>query len=239
MSEDITNKPYDHKKYEDFMEKWKKESGYEDESNKKYFCYDGPICCDEPINDNKWKESLSRIMFLLKESYNKFHNIRYEPCHGNMPNFSAYTRRFWRNMRMSTYIIDKAITNGGNVPSFADTEEKQNDLNDSIAYVNLKKCVEEGKTKSNPSDIKKYVIRDKDKLLEQIDLIKPRIIVCSGTFKYCQYLYNNNLKKTAHEKLYLYEKENRYFINFWHPSWWIKSPEVRYNKLRDIVKHIK
>jgi len=228
MSAEITNMPYNPKEYEDFIEDWKKKSGYEDESNNKHFCYDGPI------DDNKWQESLSRIMFLLKESYSDFYRIRKNPCHGDMPDFSASARRFWRNMRMSTYIIDEVLING-NIPSFADTEKNQNKDNDSIAYVNLKKCVEKGKTRSNTSDIKKYVYRDNKKLLEQIDLIKPRIIVCSGTFKYCYDLYDN-LKKTAHKKLYLYEKENIYFIDFWHLSYWIKSPKARYNELRDIMK---
>jgi len=230
MSAEITNMPYDHKKYEDFMAKWKKESGYED-GNNKHFCEDGPI------DDNKWEKSKSRIMFLLKESYSDFYIIRKNPCHGNMDFKKASAKRFWRNMRMSTYIIDEALANGGNVPSFPDTEKHQNDPNDSIAYVNLKKCVEKGKTSSNYYDIRNYVWRDADKLREQIDLINPRIIVCSGTYKYCPDLYDN-LKKTAHEKLFLCEKENRYFIDFWHLSYWIISANDRHKKLRDIMEYI-
>jgi len=114
MSAEITNMPYDHKKYEDFMAKWKKESGYED-GNNKHFCEDGPI------DANKWEKSKSRIMFLLKESYNNLYD---------------------------------------------------------------------------------------------------------------------NLKKTAHEKLFLHEEENRYFIDFWHLSYWIISAKVRYKKLRDIMEYI-
>ena len=38
--------------------------------------------------------------------------------------------------------------------------KNQNKDNDSIAYVNLKKCVEKGKTSSNYYDIRDYVWRE-------------------------------------------------------------------------------
>jgi len=232
MSEKITNKPYNPKEYDDFIEDWKnKRKEYEE--NGSHFCIDGVI------NDDAWNKSQSKIMFLLKESYGKFYDIRNNEYLSalHMPKDKPQAKIFFQKMRMCTYIIDNRdkIING-NTPPFPDAEELDK-LNDSIAYVNLKKRVEIGRTKSNYYDIRNYVWDDNNFLLKQIDLINPRIIVCSGTFNYCRdYLYGN-FKNTAHKKLY--KMENRYFIDFWHLSYWIKSPKDFYNHLLDIVKHIK
>jgi len=223
---------YDPDEYKAFMNEWKeKRKEYEDEDNGHHFCMDGVI------SDDKWKDKdSSKIMFLLKESYGKFYKIRDNPCRGDMKfeENAPSAKKFWRKMRMWTYIIDGAKK--GKIPSFAEAKTFQNELNDTIAYVNLKKRVE-NKTSSNYYDIRNYVWNDKDFLLEQIDLINPHIIVCSGTFSYCRdYLYCNDLEETAHEKLF--RIGDRYFIDFWHLSA-RNSYETTCNKLRDIVKYIK
>ena len=224
MSAETTNSPYDAKKYDDFIKKWKNESKYES------FFEDGPI------DDDKWKNSPSRIMFLLRESYNDFDNVRNNKCLGAlyMTKKQTAAKRFWRKMRLCTYIIDNKDKVIKNTISFPDAEELDK-INDSIAYVNLKKRVEKGKTKSTFYNIRNNMVNDK--LLKQIELINPRIILCSGTFPHCWDLYGReNLKETAHKRLY--KMENIYFIDFWHLSYWRKSYEDIYKELIKIVKHI-
>jgi len=193
------NKPYNPDEYEHFIQDWKTaRPEYEP------FCYDGVLI------DNLWKYS-SKIMFLLKETYSHFNKIRGEVYGGK-----GTSRTFWRRMKMWTYIIDEALK--GKIPTFEDTKKIKDGPNDSIAYVNLKKYAERKEYNkqaySDDNDIFKYVEQDKEFLLKQIDLINPRIILCSGTFKFCRKLYDN----LTYISDRLYKTRNIYFIDFGHLS---------------------
>jgi hypothetical protein len=72
-----------------------------------------PVFCDDGILDNeKWKVS-SKIMFLLKETYNHWVEIRGS---GEQVPQGGTSPTFWRRMRIWTYIIDETIN--GNEPDF-------------------------------------------------------------------------------------------------------------------------
>jgi thiamine kinase-like enzyme len=206
--------------YADFMKGWKK--------NRPQY---RPFCRDGILVEEKWEKS-SKIMFLLKETHDQFFEIE-----GRTGGPGGRSPRFWRNMRMWTYIIDEVLE--GKKPSFEKVKRKKEESNDSIAYVNLKKYAEQkedaiGNTNSNDSDIFKYVCKDKKYLLKQIDFIKPHIILCSGTFKYCNLLFENIIQIS--ERLYMVN--NIYLIDFWHLSC-RKQYKETYKELMKIAKEIK
>ena len=192
--------------YDEFMEKWKK-ARPEYQTGDKKFCNDGILI------DEIWAKSYSKIMFLLKETYSHFYDIR-----GNEYCGSGTSKTFWRRMRMWTYIIDEALK--GNIPSFEEVKKIKEQANNSIAYVNLKKCAEKTEHNkeaySNDNEICDYVKRDKDFLLEQINFIKPQIILCSGTFKFCNILFPDIEANKIADKLY--KIRDMYLIDFYHLS---------------------
>jgi hypothetical protein len=206
--------------YDDFIANWKRER-----PEYKPFCYDGILI------DELWEKSSSRLMFLLKETYDHFYEIRGEEYGG-----SGTSNTFWRRMRMWTFIIDEMVN--GNKPTFNETLKMKEELNNTIAYVNLKKYAEKKEYKnmaySNDDDILKYIERDKEYLLKQIEYIKPRIILCSGTFKFCDKLFEN-IKNISYR---LYKTNNTYLIDFGHLSQ-RGSYKNNYDELVKIVKDIK
>jgi hypothetical protein len=221
LEENVNNdeNPEITKKWLKLMGKWKKER-----PDYKIFCDDGIL---------KYWANTSKIMFLLKETYKGFNEIRGSTHYGKGTNSST----FWRRMRMWTYIIDEMIK--GNIPSFNDTYNMKEEVNDSIAHINLKKNAERKANKnmaySNDFDIREYVQRDKDFLLKQIDIINPHIIICCSTFEFCHFLYANIDKNKIANKLY--KVKNIYFIDFGHPSQ-RSSYENNYKELVKIVKKI-
>jgi len=148
-------------------------------------------------------------MFLLKETWNDFSQIRNRPARGN---------NFWRRMRMQTCIIDEVVFNQKKDITYEEIFNRRNEDNVSIAYVNLKKKAEKEKGKdkfqSNKKDIFYYVEKDHKELIRQIDLINPNIIMCSGTLEYCKKLYNNLEPIPDSNGLYKTEDRNFVFIEF-------------------------
>lgn len=159
--------------YQLLLNKWQK-----DRPNYKKFC------SDEILVPKEWETSKSKILFLLKETYADFIDITGELG----PKGTSKT--FWRKMKLWTYVIDELIENRNPDPN--KIGEIKEEPNDTIAYVNLKKNVEE---KANPysedTDIMQYVENDKEYLVEQIKMINPKIILCRSTFKFAQKLYPN------------------------------------------------
>jgi hypothetical protein len=188
-----------------------------------------PVFCDDGILDSeKWKES-SKIMFLLKETYNHWFEIRESGAQG--PQGTSPT--FWRRMRIWTYIVDEMIN--GNVPNINEAKKIKEEPNDSIAYVNIKKLAEKSEynneADSSDADILNFAISDKYFLLKQIDLISPKIIICSGTFKFCDKIFDN-IEKIGER---LYKTNEMYLIDFYHLSN-RNGYEKEFDELKDIMK---
>ncbi|GHV17951.1 hypothetical protein FACS189493_6550 [Spirochaetia bacterium] len=185
-----------------------------------------PFCFDGVLIDEYWDKASPKIMFLLKETYGDFDEIRGCEFAG-----SGGSNTIFRRMRMWTFIIDEVI-NGRN-PSYENTLKIKEAKNNSIAWVNLKKKVE-NQVYSNDYDILKYVDRDCEWLNDQIsNYVKPNIILCGGTFKYCNKLFSNIVPIVDR----LYKVNNMFLIDFYHPSR-RGGYEKDYDELLSIVKNI-
>ena len=141
----------------------------------KKFCEDGILV------EEDWDNSKTKIMFLLKETFDDFSKIK-----GIHPIKSGNSKTFWKKMKMWTIITD-SIYNGVEINHNQAIKEKDK-KNSAIAYVNIKKNVtktkEVNKTNSSDRDILNYAVSDSLFLKNQIDLISPNVIICCGTFKY-------------------------------------------------------
>lgn len=199
-------------------EKWKTQRGYE------YFVYDGIL------NYEKWNSISPKVMFLLKETADDFIMIADEPHNvttGNGPHF-------WWNICYWKYLIDKMYKN--EEVEFIDQYELpevrfNNNILDSIAYVNIKKDCE-NKTQSSDSEIKEFAKSDGPLLVEQIDLINPDIIFCNNvTFVSYKYIYNVSMEKLND---ICYKHKNRLILKYKHPSYFQISGgrETLFNNLK-------
>jgi hypothetical protein len=208
-------KSFNNEQYLQLMDEWKKTRGYE------------PFCLDGLLDEDQWGNS-SRIMFLLKETYGDWYTIHNEGAQGP----DGGSNRFWRNMRMYTYIIDEMVK--GNTPNLDEALRIKEEPNDTVAYVNIKKLVnktDEDDKNSSDADIETFAKRDKDFLLRQIELISPKIIVCAGTFGFRRTIFDNitelnhNVSKTNDILL----------LGYYHLSYYGIGYEEEFNDLIKII----
>lgn len=142
-----------------------------------------PFCEDGILDAEAWDAASTKIMFLLKETYNHFVTIKGPKG----PQGTSST--FWRRMRMWTHVIETHFAGG--VASFEEAMGIKEEPNVKVAYVNIKKLAEKtehnNESNSSGSDIEYYACQDASLLSKQIDLIKPDVIVCCGTLEYTRH----------------------------------------------------
>lgn len=174
------------------MTEWKNTSGYP------FFCEDGILI------EQAWDAAPVKIMFLLKETYRHFINIK-----GKELGPRGTSKTFWRRMRMWTHIIETHFQ--GSVAPFAEVLKIKEEPNKKIAYVNIKKNAEKQEynkeANSSPVNIHHYAREDAYQLSKQIRLIDPSVIVCCGTHEFTQHFLLNQVavkpKVFRHERTYL------------------------------------
>jgi hypothetical protein len=150
---------------------------------------------DGPSHWDKYQEkSKPRIVFLAKESHSSFHPST--PSKVNNP-FSRNVAR-WANLIMAAEDTNSNIKN-------LYSDELQ-EAWDSIAIVEIKK-IDDDKTDSPDSDIKKFAWIGRDFLKQQLELLDPHIIVCCATLESYDIINNySEQEKKLHEKL-IYNQE--------------------------------
>jgi hypothetical protein len=189
-----------------------------------------PFCEDGILDIEAWDAASTKIMFLLKETYNHFVTIK-----GPMgPQGTSST--FWRRMRMWTHIIETHFQ--GSVASFDEVKDIKEEPNVKIAYVNIKKFAEKleynNEANSSYSDIDKYASEDSDLLSKQISFIDPDVIVCCGTFGHTRH-FLPNCEKLASQ---VFQSGRTYLLDFGHLSQ-RNAYKNNYDELVEILKAIK
>lgn len=161
------------------------DSQWESEREYDHFCHDGIIG-----DYDEYFERNDRVLFLLKETYGGFTNIRggefYSTTKGGGPSF-------WKTMGMLSYIIDKLRDN--EEPSyngFLNEYHWEGGYPLECAYVNIKKN-DTNSSESNWSDLKSYARRDQDWINQQIDLCQPNVIICCGTYQLYSHICDGDL----------------------------------------------
>jgi hypothetical protein len=206
----------------------------EDENKK--FTWDGIVAQNEEEFD-LWLNSKEKILFLVKEAHGD-----YEP---SIP--ADIERKFNLNLARWKYLIEGYATNG-EIPNFP-ADEILKGKNTGIAIVEVKKY-DEGKKVSSNEEILYYAKRDAKFLREQIELIKPTIIVCCGTYgAYEDGIYLNeadnikhihyaNWKESENVHASICTHRDRTILHFYHPSY-SKSPKVLYDLMGELLSHKK
>ncbi|WP_139116595.1 hypothetical protein [Terasakiispira papahanaumokuakeensis] len=182
------------------FEDWKKKENHQGQ----LFITDGVI------DQDLWRSSNSKVMFLLKEAYDsKRHSGTWD-----LPELikrRGVSGRTFKPMAQWAYGVQNLLKGKGIAPYVDNSSDvKQSLLSSSV--VNIKKS--SGKKASSNTDLLNYVNEDWNLLYSQIKAISPRVVVCGKTWS----LIANKLKNKKKITDRAYVSENIIYINFWHPS---------------------
>lgn len=193
---------------------------------------------DGIINYEKYNNSPVKILLILKEGNvdendkQKNRDLRNEIFEdGHLEN--ALNIPTFRKIIYSVYQIYHPETEWSEIP-FANENEAY-DVLKSIAYININKLP--GSNISSDEEIETIFIKNKDALLEQIQLINPEVIICGNTLKYMRdALMEIGWNTTIENKEFIDDNTDAYItkgkgviINAWHPAYW-KISDKNYTK---------
>jgi hypothetical protein len=194
------------------MEKWRMKSNHVNE----VFNYDGIV------NEDIWnKKSNKRILFFLKEAYHKDEDEQYYKEQNNATYSlveelnSCNPWKMWRKVAVWTAAINNTDVNGALKYSEKDIRNMENDLIKNIAVVNVKKS--NGKNISEYEDLKEYAKEDNVEIKTEIELIRPKIILCGNNCSLLKIVYPEMDLEQLHEDHYLIFKD-MIILDYYHPA---------------------
>lgn len=172
------------------------------------------------IGQIKWNKSKIKLLFLLKD------------CNGQSDarGYSDINSGFLRKVARLVYAFNK-LTKNNYPPLNTLTADMQLDayLNFPHAHVNIKKRV--GGPSVSPSLIKKYAKNYKVYTLKEIDILKPNVILCGGTFNIAkEHLFQDYQIEKICERIYFSKSKKVIIIDSYHPA----APRTNY-ELYDLI----
>ena len=160
---------------------------------------------DGAIDEENWKKSNFKILFLLKEAYGK---------EKHLPDLVRKVKakgRTFKPISQWAYGL-QSIVRFGEIKDFLEKGSNLNDALMSSAIINIKKS--QGKKSSKSTNLAIYAEEDWDLIELQIKILKPDIIICGKTWS----LIKNKL--TCRKKISdrVYTSNGFTFVDFWHPA---------------------
>ncbi len=173
---------------------------------------------DGIVDEKKWLECEKKILFILKEAYDKTGEgydltkwLREE----------APRKRPWGRIARLIYGISNSSDRYIEKYKYKLTDEEHREMLGSIAVMNIKKS--SGNSESNYENIEKYAEYDSSELRKEFEIIDPDIIICGNTFaifrKTILKIEDMNFEKN--ENWYYWIKigdRKRLFIDYYHVS---------------------
>jgi hypothetical protein len=106
-----------------------------------------------------------------------------------------------------------------------------------VAFVNAQKLPSKGQTSTNHEDIWESINKNGNLLTQQVELLNPNVLVFANTIKFYEKLLDLNFEelKNAGTCQYLI-KDNKIYIDAYHPAQKIHTSNVYVNDIVDIVK---
>lgn len=203
----------DTQKLEDLMKKWVKKPEHINE----IFNYDGII------NEDEWnKKDNKKILYFLKEAHQgnrrledfkkKEGNDSYDLV-GELNSNKPWG--MWKKVAIWTSAINNTNEKGTQKYSKTDISVVEHDLIKSISVLNVKKS--NGYTTSKHHELEVYTETDKVEIKEEIEIIKPKVIVCDNNCSLLSFIYEDIDQEKLHEDHYLIF-EDMIIIDYYHPA---------------------
>ena len=213
------------KAHSELLKQWESHHKQAKHSGDWHFTMDGPS--DWP----QYYRQHPRVLFLLKESHG-------DEWHPSIPCTMDQTR-FSENVTLWKYAINMLYRDPTQQMSFPALESIHNGDHADIAFVEAKK-LNEGKGTSDDNEIKTYAAKDKEFLKAQIALLAPHIVLCAGTIDAYDAIYEEQYDPyvllSSNGSCKCWRLSNRLVIEFFHPSYWGKTPQELYSLLCSPIK---
>jgi hypothetical protein len=128
-------------------------------------------------------------------------------------------KKGWEKTFSSIVYVTYGIINDQNWSSIPYVYDNPDivDILKSIAYINIKK--DPGGSKSNYSELMESAQLYKEIIFKQLDLIRPEIIICGGTFDFLDSIsVGSTFKNFNQGPLKAYSNGNQLIIDAYHPG---------------------
>lgn len=183
-----------------------------------YINHKNVFISDGIVNKDVWNnQSGKKILYILKEAYGETEDWSLTKWLSQKRPSSS----IWKRVIEWTYGI--LNTNESLIAKYSpDIYERNSDLFNNIAVVNLKKSA--GKSSSSYGEIKAYAIADSAEIKKQLSIIDPDIIVCGSTFDALNHVYGEKIRPDgAHCDNWFYYTNvisggNTLVIDYYHPA---------------------
>lgn len=180
------------------------------------FNYDGIV------NEEFWNnEKNKKILFFLKEAYHsKESEARYKEENNSSyfltEELNSYKPwKMWKKVAVWTAAINNTDSNGTLKYSETAIRNAEQDLIKSIAVVNVKKS--HGTNTSNYENLVEYADRDKEYIKTEIELIKPKVILCGNNCSLLRKAYPEMNLNELNEDHYLIFNDT-IILDYYHPA---------------------
>jgi len=168
---------------------------------------------DGIIDEKKWIASPLRILFILKEAYDK-DGDGYDLRHTIREEWRGPKHKMWRLAGSLASALTQ-ISCGFN-PYFEDDNTAEVAAKEALlssAIVNLKKS--NGKSSSRLDDVKHFAEIDADEISKQITIINPKVIICGNTWSIVEEFIIKDATR-IHEMVW--KTESKIIFDIWHPA---------------------
>ena len=146
-------------KQTELFARWRRTPGHE------YFISDGIF------DEAEWSRQTYKVLYVLKEA--NWENANVDLCQALLSEQLPTYWKTWNNVARWS----KALLEGGEYPRYVSKSDKSYWLR-KVAAINLKKAG--GDAVAENETIRSHSERDREFLLEQIELYQPDIIICCG-----------------------------------------------------------
>ena len=175
--------------------------------------YQNNFAPDGIINEIEWEATNPKIMLMLKET-NDYND---DVCKLVREVWEGTKYPIWNNIARWTYGISNI--RDGYYPAFVEANRPENMKKSvmKIAIMNLKKTT--GGGSSDMEIIQEYALRDKSFISRELELIKPKVVICGSTFDIVKKIFGSeNFHEVEGSDGYLFRFGEIVFINYWHPA---------------------
>lgn len=176
------------------------------------FIRDGVVC------PKRWFSQKVRPLFLLKEAYGGKYD--WDLIKGHLLKSYSIDKTWERISQWARGILNTDVENIS--PYIANDPEIRNFGNEQlkkIAVINIKKS--RGTSSSNYDNIRAYAEFDKVRLLRQIELCDPTVIICGYTSSELEIITETQIRKSHNDNLFYHMSLNGHdvlVLDFWHPA---------------------
>lgn len=197
------------------FEKWQKVFP----ENQGKFKYDGII------DEDNFERQKVKLLFIGKEANDEQQN------EGDYRSWWKEVVKYQFSIRLSEWAFG-ILNSFPPIESISESQDSRKEILSSIAFMNLKKTG--GGNTADVNNLKEIVIRERAFILDEIEIIKPDIIIGSiGDVNLWQLIFRNDGFEESGYDVKIFRIKKMKIINFYHPSYRVPRA-MSYSLLKNV-----